>query len=455
MMNDLVDETIAALATAPGEGGVAIVRISGKGAIASADRIFSGPVSTYATHTAHYGWVQDAEGMRVDDGLCLVLLGERSYTGEDTVEIQCHGGSLVSRRVLEVVLATGVRAARPGEFTYRAYMNGRIDLAQAEAVQSLIGAKNELALTAAQDQLEGALSKKVLTFQRVLTDLTAILEAWVDFPEEGLEFTSESELCANLENLDASINRLVSTFHDGRMIQEGVALALMGAPNVGKSSLMNALLQRERAIVTHVEGTTRDLLEDDLRLGDLHIRLIDTAGIRETSELVEQEGIRRSHEAMDKADLVLVVLDASRTVLSHEEKSLLSNLDAERSIVVWNKYDLSQAEKKEWAHPHQVTLSAKEGAGLDTLKEEISRVIWGKGPPSKEEILVTSLRHKEALVEASDSVQRLIRGLQEHISPEFLVIDARSALDALGSIIGQDITEEILSSIFSRFCIGK
>lgn len=449
-------ETIAAIATAPGEGGVAIIRISGDHAIAIAAKIFSGPIHKYKSHTAHYGQVLDLSGRRVDDVLLLPMLGKRSYTGEDTVEIHCHGGSLITRRVLEVVLQAGARAARPGEFTFKAFMNGKLDLAQAEAVQELICAKNEHALDAAANQLKGALSHKVSGFQQKLTLIAAILEAWVDFPEEGLEFATMDEICDDLEEVSRQMQQLVSTFHDGKIVHEGLSLCLVGCPNVGKSSLMNALLDKDRAIVSHVPGTTRDILEDHMRLNGLNLRLMDTAGIRQSEEIIEQEGIRRSKEAMSQADLILLVLDATKGDGNEEEQWLLSQVPPAKTIVIWNKTDLPHPKISEIASfPHVVTLSAKEKIGLDLLRRKIDSVIWEHGPPSREEVLVTNVRHKEALIQAIEACQAVSKGLRAGTSPEFLAIDMRQSLSELGKILGTNISEDILSAIFSTFCIGK
>ena len=340
----LPGETIAAIATPPGEGGVAIVRISGKDAFNIAAPIFSGPLHTYKSHTAHYGQIKDLQGLPIDDVLVLVMRAPRSYTGEDTVEVHCHGGSLISRRVLEVIIEAGARAARPGEFTFKAFVNGKIDLAQAEAVQSLISAKNEYAMHAAEGQLKGSLSAKIISFQEQLTLLAAILEAWVDFPEEGLEFTTMEELSKDLEAVFDSMLALINTFHDGKILCDGLSLCLVGCPNVGKSSLMNALLDKDRAIVSHIPGTTRDILEDQMRINGLNLRLLDTAGIRDTEELVEKEGIRRSKEAMAQADLILLVLDSSKG-LDEEDHRLINEAPPHKTIAVWNKTDL----------PHPVT----------------------------------------------------------------------------------------------------
>lgn len=448
------EETIAAVATPPGEGGVAIVRISGKDALAVAANVFSGPVHTYKTHTLHYGQVVNADKEHVDDVLLAVMLGRRSYTGEDTVEIHCHGGSLITRRVLDVVLAAGARAARPGEFTFKAFINGKIDLAQAEAVQELICAKNERALDAAEEQLKGSLSQKVEKLQNRLTGIAAILEAWVDFPEEGLEFASMEEVCAILDDTCQQMECLIATFRDGKIIHEGISLCLIGSPNVGKSSLMNALLDKERAIVSHIPGTTRDIVEDHMRLNGLNFKLIDTAGIRTTDEVIEQEGIRRSKAAMQQADLILLVLDAAKG-LDEQDQRLLEQAPAAKTVVVWNKEDLPHEVLPLVHIPHVVSLSARHKTGLAALHKAIDEVIWQGGPPPKDELLITNVRHKEALLHALESCRQLIDGLKGGISPEFLSMDMRQTLVSLGSIIGTDITEDILSAIFSKFCIGK
>lgn len=447
-------ETIAAIATPPGEGGVAIIRIAGHHAVDIAAKVFSGPVHTYATHTVHYGQILNAKKERIDDGLIIPMLGRRSYTGEDTIEIHCHGGTLITRRVLETVLQAGARAARPGEFTFKAFINGKIDLAQAEAVQELVCAKNERALDAAEEQLKGTLSQKISSLQKNLTRTAAILEAWVDFPEEGLEFATMEEITSGLEAICSQMQALVNTFHDGRIIHDGIVLCLAGSPNVGKSSLMNALLDKERAIVSHIPGTTRDILEDHLRLNGLNFKLMDTAGIRPTEEAIEQEGIRRSKAAMQQADLIVLVLDAAKG-LDEQDLWLLNQTLPEKTIIVWNKVDLPHTALPALPFPHVTALSAKYKTGLEHLHQMIDQVIWKGAPPSREEVLITNLRHKEALVNAIKSCQALIEGLHSGISPEFLSLEMRQILSSLGTILGTDITEDILSAIFSTFCIGK
>ena len=447
-------DTIAAIATPPGEGGVAIIRISGPNAVAVADRVFNGKVSSYPTHTAHYGHFYETTGCQVDSGLVLPLLGKRSFTGEDTVELHCHGGSLVSRRILEAVLASGARAAEPGEFTYRAFVNGKIDLTQAEAVQELISAKNDLAVDAASSQLQGMLSQRIESFQDALTETAAILEAWVDFPEEGLEFASMEELCGRLSSAKQEMQQLLNTFHDGRIVHEGLSLCLVGSPNVGKSSLMNALLDKERAIVSHIPGTTRDVVEDHIRLNGLNVKLTDTAGIRDSQELIEQEGIRRSRQALAKADLILLVCDLTQP-LNAVDQELFSIVPPEKTVVVWNKLDVAEGGAPEVPLSRQVQVSAKSRQGLDELKKLINGVVWQDGPPAREEILLTRLRHKEALSNAIHACQAVIDGLLSDISAEFIAADMRHCLLELGRIIGTDVTEDILTAIFSKFCVGK
>ena len=452
-MKYTLDHTIAAIATPQGEGGVAIIRISGNESQAIADRVFSGSVPGFKSHTVHYGQIHD-QGEHIDDVLLIVMRAPRSYTGEDIVEIHCHGGSLITRRVLDTVLKAGATQALPGEFTFRAFMQGKLDLSQAEAVQELIGAKNERALDAAEQQLKGRLSEKIRSFQVDLNRIAAILEAWVDFPDEGLEFAGFEEVCSSLQLIIDRMKQLEDTYHDGKILHDGISLCLIGCPNVGKSSLMNALLDKERAIVTAIPGTTRDIVEDHLRINGLNFRLIDTAGIREDAEIIEQEGIRRSKEALRSADLVLLVLDASKG-LTQEDKQLLELVPKGKTIAIWNKIDLPNSSISSTHIPHTVPLSAKEKFGIEELHRKIDRVVWEHGSPSKEEVLITNVRHKEALSKAIASCTKVLEGLQSQISPEFVAFDMRECLENLGKVIGTDVTEDILSAIFSNFCIGK
>ncbi len=441
------EDTIAAIATPPGEGGVAIVRISGSAALAIADKIFSKSVLELTSHTVHYGKIINPAGKTIDHAILIPMHAPRSYTGETTVEIQCHGGSLISKLILETVIQAGARLSQPGEFTMRAYLNGKIDLPQAEAVQQLIAAKNDLALKNASAHLEGKLSKQISLFQKELTEIAAILEAWVDFPEEGLEFASHSELLERLGIVVESMQTLLSSFHKGKKIHEGLTLCLLGRPNVGKSSLLNQLLGKERAIVTPIAGTTRDLIEADLNLGSYHFKIFDTAGIRDSDHLIEQEGISRSHKAAEESDIILYLIDAS-VGISPNDQDLLKTLPSEKTIVIWNKIDLCSPPDGALA------ISAKQGQNIDHLEAKIEAML-ATDTPSKEEVLLTSYRHKQALSESVSYCQQIITGLQNDTSPEFLANDIRSSLIALARILGTDVTEDILSSIFSNFCVGK
>ncbi|MEI6242244.1 MAG: tRNA uridine-5-carboxymethylaminomethyl(34) synthesis GTPase MnmE [Chlamydiota bacterium] len=446
-------ETIVAIATPPGEGAISIIRISGKHSFTIAKQIFSKPIENSPSHTIHYGKIVDRDNQPIDTVLLLLMRGPTSYTGEDSVEIHCHGGSLVTRKVFERVLESSARAAEPGEFTLRAFLNKKIDLAQAEAVQSLIGAKTDLALKAAEKQLSGKLSITITHFQKELLSIAAILEAWVDFPEEDLEFIAKEDLIEQLKQLIEKMERLIASFYQGKIFSEGLQLCIVGTPNVGKSSLLNALVGKDRAIVTPIAGTTRDLIEEFVRIGSLPFHVIDTAGIRKTEELVEIEGIKRSKKAIQEADFILLVLDSSRP-LDEADKELLFSCPHEKTLVLWNKIDIG-IPQEQIPGKEPLSISIKETLGLDTLKEKIENMVWKNGPPSKEELVLTKARHKEALERSKDFCNKVVVGLEENHFPEFLSMDIRAGLQELNSILGLDITEEILSEIFSKFCIGK
>jgi tRNA modification GTPase len=440
-------DTIAAICTAPGAAALSVIRISGKEALAIGDKIFSKKTSLLPSHTAHFGKIVKSTGGALDEVILLVMLEGRSFTGENTIEIMCHGGVYVTQKVLNRIFEAGARAANPGEFTERAYRNGRIDLAQAEAIQTLIAAKNEEALLAAEKQLSGQLSIRIKELQASLTEITAILEAWVDYPEEGLEFATKEELLEMLETASSKMERLLSTFHDGKKLVNGISLCLLGAPNVGKSSLLNALLDEERAIVTNIPGTTRDLLHEEIRLKGHSFRITDTAGLRETEEVIEKEGIKRSKKAAESADLVLLLLDITKEPSSEERE--WANLP--NCLIVYNKSDLPHKEPK----LSGIAVSAKEKIGLDSLKDAILQKALPTTTSHSDQIILTQERHYLSLKKAQESLTTVISGFTTDISPEFLVFDLRASLKHLSAILGTNITEAILDSIFKKFCVGK
>lgn len=447
-----LDDTIAAIATAPMDGAIAIIRISGKKACAIGAACFS--KDKFTSHTVHYGKILDSSGKILDTVLLIPLLAPRSYTGEDTIEIHCHGGLLVTKKVIERIFELGARPAEPGEFTMRAFLNGKMDLTQAESVQAVIKAKNNASLDAASAQLEGVLSRKVKNFQKRLLTLAAEVEARVDFPEEDLGFASYTDLIHSLETLVNEISLLIKTFVTGKKLNTALSLCLAGVPNAGKSSLMNLLIGSERAIVTPIAGTTRDTIEEEVTLAGLHLFLIDTAGIRATSDEVEQEGIRRSKQAIAKADLTLLVLDPGKIACS-EQNALLQEHSGAKTLYLWNKIDLSPTFQIPTPPGQSLAISAKHEVGLSALLEKLQQFAYSSPQHAKEEIILTNQRHEQALTEALQHLQTAIHNLQTGASAEFVAIDLKDALYALSSLLGLNVEEEILSSIFSQFCLGK
>ena len=451
--NSNSNDTIAAIATAPGTAAISVIRISGKDAIKISCKFFSGKVDTYKSHTVHFGKVLDENRQAVDSVLLTVMLAPKSYTGEDSVEISCHGGTIVTKKVYETIIQAGARPALPGEFTFRAFLHEKIDLLQAEAVQSLISASNEMALKAANSHLEGALSLTISDIQKEVIDIAAIIEAWVDFPEEGLEYASKEEIIENLGRVKTRLQNLCDSFHEGKILFDGITLAIIGTPNVGKSSLMNALCKKERSIVTPIAGTTRDSIEEKIFLGPYHFNIIDTAGIRKAEEMVEEEGIKRSKKIFEEADVILLVLDASKDPTDDDLK-LFEQIDQKKTVVIWNKIDLGNIPPK-LECKNSCHISAKKILGMEELKETILKVIRENTPPSKEEIILTQIRHKQGIEEAINSIEAARNGLNNNISAEFVASDMRYCLNHLSTIIGHDVTEDILSAIFSKFCVGK
>lgn len=448
------EDTIAALATPPGEAAIGIVRMSGPRALDIAREIFRSPGGGgLKPRRVHYGFIVDPRtGQRVDEVLLTAMEAPRTYTRQDVAEINCHGGTAPLRRVLELVIARGARLAEPGEFTKRAFLGGRIDLSQAEAVLDLIRAKGELAEKLALEQLRGTLSRKINALREKLLGICAHLEAWIDFPEEEIEPRALDELKSGCEGALREIEALAGSFDEGRYIREGLRTAIVGKPNVGKSSLLNALLERDRAIVTEMPGTTRDVIEEHLSIDGLPVRIMDTAGIREAHDMAEEEGVRRSMRAMDDADLVLGVLDASQP-LGAEDMMLVEKLRESKAVLVLNKCDLPRmmGDVSGFGIKH-VSLSAKTGHGIDGLKEAV--FASSPGATAAEGVLVANLRHRKALEAAGKALGEGISALGA--APlEITAMELREALDRLGEIVGAVTTEDILERIFSEFCIGK
>jgi tRNA modification GTPase len=447
------DDTICALITPPGIGGVAICRVSGQEAKNIIQKVFSKDPHTMNSHTVVFGKMRSpVDQSFIDEGLCLYMQGPHSFTGEDVIELQFHGGNFIAKKILEALMHAGAVAAYPGEFSFRAYRRGKIDLIQAKGIQEMIGARNEKSLKAAQHHLEGKLSTHLLEIKKELLGLAAVLDAWVDFPEEGLEFMSFDEMVEKLEQEKEKIHYLMHSYKTGHMIFEGATVCLIGEPNVGKSSLMNALLGKSRAIVTPIAGTTRDIIEEDLKLFDLSIRLKDTAGIRDTDEVIEHEGIKRSLKAIGEADLVLFIKEASLP-LSDKETELLRDLDLSKTIVIGNKID--QGISSQDIIFEQRYVSAKYDQGIDELKEYLYDRLLIKGLEGKEDLLIMDGEQKEALKKIYKLLDQVILGLNEKISAEFIVIDLKEALKVLASLIGIDVTEDVLTALFSKFCVGK
>jgi len=452
-------DTICAVSTPPGEGGIGIIRISGKDAINIAARVFKArhgnDLSQAATHTLHYGHIIDpGTGEMVDEVLMSMMHGPATYTREDVVEINCHGGMIPLWRTMSLLINAGARQAEPGEFTKRAFLRGRIDLAQAEAVMDIIRAKTELSHRAANVLLMGGLSSEVSNLRDRIISLLASVEAGIDFPEEDIETESGTPLANQVSEICSAIGGLLSSFAYGRILRDGFATAIVGRPNVGKSSLLNAMLKQNRAIVTEIPGTTRDVLEEYLNVSGIPIRILDTAGIRHSHDAIEQEGVRRSLAAIKSADIVLVVLDGSET-LKDEDRRVLKEVEEKSAIAVINKSDLPRKLEVLDRPRLQVSVSCRTGDGLDSLKHAVSDVVKLGTVTAREHVWAVNERHKAALDKARISLEKSLESISAGLSPEFIAIDFRDALDSLGLIIGATYTEDILDRIFQDFCIGK
>jgi tRNA modification GTPase len=467
-MAPALQDTIYAIATPAGEGGVGILRVSGEKALEVAAGIIRlrsrTPLATAVSHRLYHADVlapsvgsPDAppSTQPLDEALVAVMRAPRSYTAEDVVEIHCHGGPYVLQAIGEALLQRGARLAEPGEFTKRAFLNGRLDLAQAEAVLDTISSKTAGSLRLAQEQLRGGLSLEVNRLRETLIRLLAHVEAAIDFTEEDITFLQPDELATGLRDAMASIARLADTCREGRIFREGVTAAIVGRPNVGKSSLLNALLQTDRAIVTPIPGTTRDVLEEVLNIRGVPVRLLDTAGVRTTHDPVEQEGVKRSHAAMERAELLLILLDGSAP-LEEADRTLLAAHPGKLRLIVVNKSDLPERlELGAAAASPQVRISAKTGSGLDALRDAIRGLLLRRDFEPGDSVVVTRLRHQASLLKAKEGLGKALESVEGGLAGEFVAMDLRAAIEALGEITGAVTTEDILERIFRDFCIGK
>ena len=448
----MLDDTIAAIATPLGEGGLAVVRLSGPKALEIADRSFRGAVlpSEAASHTLHYGTIQ-RQGEKVDEVMLAVMRAPKTYTKEDVVEISCHGGLLPAKLVFDTLLANGARLAQPGEFTKRAFLNGRIDLAQAEAVVDLIHSRTELALNAANEQLAGKLSQRIDRLRDEMMVPLAHVEAHIDFPDEDISPDTKDQLLTKLERGVQVMDELLATANEGQLLRRGIRAAIIGRPNAGKSSLLNQLLGHDRAIVSPIPGTTRDTIEETANIRGIPVIFVDTAGLREAGDEIEEEGIRRSRASLAKAELVLHVLDASEP-LSPLDTRFLDESAGKSRLLIRNKVDLPVRLK---FHEAALDVSCVTGQGLETLKDAIKNLVWSGEIKSEMLQVMINSRHQEALKRARAATVMAIDGLRNDQTLELVAMELRIGVNAVGEIVGRTSTEDLLDSIFSQFCIGK
>lgn len=449
--------TIAAIATPHGTGGISIIRISGEDAIAIADRVFTSKkgkkLSAAKTHTLHYGRVQE-NGAVLDEVLVSVMLAPHTFTGENTVEINCHGGLVVTERILALLIANGATLAAPGEFTKRAFLNGRLDLSQAEAVIDMIHAPSSLALSTAANQLGGSLSAEINDLRDTVLEALAKINANLDYPEEDMDEYESPELLDDLCIAKDRLSQLLSTASRGRLIRDGIDTVICGRPNVGKSSVLNLLARESRAIVTDIAGTTRDVIEERITLGDIVLNVFDTAGIRETQDKIESLGIHKSKEYIEKAELILFVADGS-SPLSAEDMALFETVKEKNVIVLLNKADLGAIETDFFAGADTISLSAKTGEGLAALSQKIEEKFRFGEISAQNGTVITNLRHKEAIMHASSSLARAYTALADGMPHDMVSIDLVDCAAHLGEITGKTVSEEIVDKIFARFCLGK
>ena len=452
-------DTIAAISTPRGEGGIGIIRISGDKSFEILDKIFNtkNPNRDLGFYKFNYGFIHD-NGKIVDEVMAVRMKAPKTYTCEDVVEINCHGGHLISEKVLELVLKNGARHAEQGEFTKRAFMNGRIDLSQAEAVMDIIQGKTEKSISLSLEQLRGDLRDKIASFKKALLDVTAHVNVVLDYPEEGIDDPLPSNLRENLENVYAEADRLISSYDKGKKIKEGIKTVIAGKPNVGKSTLLNSLLKEERAIVTHIPGTTRDVIEEIINIKGIPLVLTDTAGIRKTEDIVENIGVEKSKKFIENADLVLLVLDASRE-LESEDREVIEEIKNhnKKTIVLLNKIDLERKiELEEFNLENILEISAKDNIGIEDMEERIySYIVEENVEDSSEKLIITNIRHKTALEKTKDAIRNIFETIDAGMPMDLISVDLKEALDSLSEITGEISSEDILDHVFGNFCVGK
>lgn len=453
-------DTIAAISTPRGEGGISIIRISGTAALDILEKIFlpkkKKEVKQLANYSIHYGHIIKNEKV-VDEVLVSIMRAPYTYTREDIVEINCHGGYFITKKILEYVLSSGARLAEVGEFTKKAFFNGRIDLTQAEAVMDIIHGKTEISLSLSLDQLRGDLRDKIVSLKKVILDLAAHINVVLDYPEEGIDDPIPENLLKNLKQVSEEIHDLLLSYQKGKMIKEGVKTVIIGKTNVGKSSLLNSVLREERAIVTQVAGTTRDVIEEVITIQGIPLVLVDTAGIRDTNDIVENLGIMKSKEFLQKADLVLFVLDASEE-LTKEDKEIYNSLENQKVIGILNKTDLEKKIDISSLNKikHWIEISAKTFFGIEDLEEKIySYIIQENVEESSQKLVLTNIRHKSALEKTNQAIQNIFLTVEQGLPMDLMAVDIKEALDSLSEITGEISTEDVLDHIFSNFCVGK
>lgn len=460
----LANDTIAAISTAPGIGGIGIVRVSGENAIEIVDRIFkagSGKSLQQAnSHTIHYGHIVNKDGKTIDEVLVMLMKAPKTFTREDVIEINCHGGPVPLDAVLMEVVKNGARIADEGEFTKRAFLNGRIDLAQVEAIMDIIEAKTELSLSQAVNQLEGRLSKQIKSYQDQLIQIIARIEVSIDYPEYDQDEPVTNDYRDEINSLNEELKKLLQTADTGKLLREGVKTAIVGQPNVGKSSLLNALLEEHKAIVTDIPGTTRDVVEAYLNIEGIPFQLLDTAGIRETEDIVEKIGVQRSKESIEAADLVLMLIDSSRD-LDQEEIQMIKDLKYKKVIYILNKIDLkpiiTQEKLKAYIEEKDyiVPISAMQQSGLETLKQTMKHYILQEKIEINSGATISNRRQKQSLIKAIESLEKVIMTIDMGLPEDCVAIDLHDAYGHLGMIVGEALKDEIIDQLFSRFCLGK